>query len=429
MPNREDMARLMSKRLPKQMMAFLLACGVQGESHGFHVHLVGGMVRDVLRDRPPGDPDLVVQETVPTMDAAARFGALLAEALGGRVSAPSQFGTVKLEAGGLTVDVATARRETYESPGALPSVRPATIDGDMDRRDFTVNAISVDLAPGRFGTILDHHGGVDDVSGGFLVVLHDRSFSDDPTRALRAIRYEARLRLHMSMVTEDMVRRNLGHMDAVSGDRVRHEFERIFAGTCAGSGPRPRGRARSASGGAAGTHLERGHERGGPGDAGRRAVPWYGGTDGAPRAAGVAAIAGRRRAAHRAAERAEAVGKGHRGHRVGLGAAAALRPYGHFAVRRLRHAGGRVAGGRARVGRAVHRRRRKPPARLPRQASTRPNAAHRRRPVGARRGGGPARRRAAAGSCWTRGSTATSPRVETRKRWCAAACRRSRNSA
>ena len=229
MPNREDMARLMSKRLPKQMMAFLLACGVQGERHGFHVYLVGGMVRDVLRDRPPGDPDLVVQETVPTMDAAARFGALLAEALGGSVSASSQFGTVKLEASGLTVDVATARRETYESPGALPSVRPATIDGDMDRRDFTVNAISVDLAPGRFGTILDHHGGVDDVSGGFLVVLHDRSFSDDPTRALRAVRYEARLRLHMSMVTEDMVRRNLGHMEAVSGDRVRHEFDRIFA--------------------------------------------------------------------------------------------------------------------------------------------------------------------------------------------------------
>ena len=82
MPDREVMARLMSKRLPKQMMAFLLACGVQGESHGFHVYLVGGMVRDVLRDRPPGDPDLLVQETVPTMDAAARFGALLAEALG-----------------------------------------------------------------------------------------------------------------------------------------------------------------------------------------------------------------------------------------------------------------------------------------------------------------------------------------------------------
>ena len=229
MPDREVMARLMSKRLPKQMMAFLLACGVQGESHGFHVHLVGGMVRDVLRDRPPGDPDLLVQETVPTMDAAARFGALLAEALGGSVSAPSQFGTVKLEASGLTVDVATARRETYESPGALPSVRPTTIDGDMARRDFTVNAIAVDLAPGRFGTVLDYNGGVDDVSRGVLAVLHDGSFADDPTRAFRAVRYEARLRLNMSMGTEANLQRNLGHMDAVSGDRVRHEFERIFA--------------------------------------------------------------------------------------------------------------------------------------------------------------------------------------------------------
>ena len=229
MPDREDMARLMQKRLPKQMMAFLLASGVQGESHGFHVYLVGGMVRDVLLERPPGDPDLLVQEVVPTMDAAARFGSLLAGALGGSVSAPSQFGTVKVEAGGLAVDIATARRETYESPGALPSVRPATIDGDMGRRDFTVNAIAVDLAPGRFGTILDGHGGVDDVSSRVLGVLHDDSFTDDPTRAFRAVRYEARLRLHMSMFTEASLRRSLRHVDALSGDRVRHEFERIFA--------------------------------------------------------------------------------------------------------------------------------------------------------------------------------------------------------
>ena len=229
MPDREDMARLMQKRLPKQMMAFLLASGVQGESHGFQVYLVGGMVRDVLLERPPGDPDLLVQEVLPTMDAAARFGSLLAGALGGSVSAPSQFGTVKVEAGGLAVDIATARRETYESPGALPSVRPATIDGDMGRRDFTVNAIAVDLAPGRFGTILDRHGGVDDVSSRVLGVLHDDSFTDDPTRAFRAVRYEARLRLHMSMFTEASLRRNAGHVDALSGDRVRHEFERIFA--------------------------------------------------------------------------------------------------------------------------------------------------------------------------------------------------------
>ena len=229
MPDREDMARLMQKRLPKQMMAFLLASGVQGESHGFQVYLVGGMVRDVLLERPPGDPDLLVQEVLPAMDAAARFGSLLAGALGGSVSAPSQFGTVKVEAGGLAVDIATARRETYESSGALPTVRPGTIDGDMGRRDFTVNAIAVDLAPGRFGTILNSHGGVDDVNSRVLGVLHDDSFTDDPTRAFRAVRYEARLRLHMSMFTEASLRRSLRHVDALSGDRVRHEFERIFA--------------------------------------------------------------------------------------------------------------------------------------------------------------------------------------------------------
>ena len=228
MSNTVDMARLMGKQLPRHLMAFLIASGVQGNSHGYQVYLVGGMVRDVLLNRRPGDPDLLVQETVPTMDAAPRFAAVLADALGGSVSTPSQFGTVKLDVDGLVVDIATARRETYESPGALPSVRPATIEGDQYRRDFTVNAIAVDLAPNRFGTILDHAGGVEDIEHRVLAVLHDKSFADDPTRCFRAARYMPRLGLRMSMVTETELRRSVGAVAELSGDRVRHELERIF---------------------------------------------------------------------------------------------------------------------------------------------------------------------------------------------------------
>ena len=228
MIHREAMARLMERRLSRRMLAFLLASGVQGARHGFQVYLVGGMVRDLLLARPAGDPDLVVQETTPTMDAAVRFGAALAESTGGALGPPSEFGTVKLEVDGLTADLATARRETYASPGALPAVRPAIIAGDMGRRDFTVNAIAVDLAPGRFGAVLDEHGGVGDIESRVIAVLHDDSFTDDPTRLFRAVRYEARHGLRMSLATEASFHRSVGYVRELSSDRVRHELERML---------------------------------------------------------------------------------------------------------------------------------------------------------------------------------------------------------
>lgn len=229
MPDRKEMAGLMTKRLPRQLMAFLIASGVIGASHEFQVFLVGGMVRDILLDRPTRDPDLLVQETVPVIDAASRYGALLAAALRGSVSQPSQFGTVKVDVSGLDIDVATARRETYASPAALPDVRGATIERDMARRDFTVNALAVDLSPKRFGTVVDLHGGVADLEQGVLATLHDDSFRDDPTRLFRAVRYGTRLHLRMSLITETMLSRNARYVAELSGDRVRHEFERIFA--------------------------------------------------------------------------------------------------------------------------------------------------------------------------------------------------------
>ena len=228
MPERKAMGRLMTRRLPRQMMAFLVAGGVVGASQGFQVYLVGGMVRDILLNRPTRDPDLLVQETVPVIDASSRYGAMLAVVLRGTVSPPSQFGTVKVEASGLDIDIASARRETYVSPGALPDVRPATIERDMARRDFTVNAIAVDLSPKTFGTVVDLHGGVADLEQGVIATLHDASFKDDPTRLFRAVRYASRIGLRMSMMTEATLRRDVRYVAELSGDRVRHEMERIF---------------------------------------------------------------------------------------------------------------------------------------------------------------------------------------------------------
>jgi tRNA nucleotidyltransferase (CCA-adding enzyme) len=107
-------------------------------------------------------------------------------------------------------------------------VRPSIIAGDMDRRDFTVNAIAVDLSPNRFGAIMDAHGGMDDLDNRVLAVLHDDSFWDDPTRLFRAVRYEVRHGLRMSMVTEVAFRRGIGQVRELSADRVRHELERVL---------------------------------------------------------------------------------------------------------------------------------------------------------------------------------------------------------
>ena len=217
-----------TEQLPSPMQAFLHSAGEHAARDGYRLFLVGGMVRDLLLARPTRDPDLLVQTATPTMNDAPSLAAILATALGGEVLSYSQFGTAKLHVSGFDVDLATARQETYASPGALPDVHSATVEEDMARRDFTVNALAADLAPDTFGALLDLHDGAEDLQQGVLRVLHDRSFQDDPTRLLRAVRYETRLGLHMTSESEAAARRDAECLKNVSGDRIRHELERIF---------------------------------------------------------------------------------------------------------------------------------------------------------------------------------------------------------
>ncbi|MGN6216437.1 MAG: CCA tRNA nucleotidyltransferase [Solirubrobacterales bacterium] len=178
-------------------------------------YVVGGAIRDLLLDHPRSDLDLVV-----VGDAAA-----LAERLGGAGVEHERFGTVKVEVEGHEVDIATARTETYPAPGALPVVAPAgSIEEDLGRRDFTINAIAVPLGgPG----LIDPHGGQADLDRGLLRVLHERSFVDDPTRAIRAARYAARFGFQLEPETESLLRR--ADLTTVSADRRRAELERLAA--------------------------------------------------------------------------------------------------------------------------------------------------------------------------------------------------------
>jgi tRNA nucleotidyltransferase (CCA-adding enzyme) len=180
------------------------------------VYLVGGAVRDLLLGLPRADVDLVVEG-----DAAA-----LAEQLGGARASHERFGTAKAEVEGHEVDLATARTETYPAPGALPVVTPAEgIEQDLARRDFTVNAMAVPLRGEPY--LIDPHGGEGDLDRGLLRVLHERSFVDDPTRAIRAARYAARFHFSLEAATEALLRE--ADLTTVSADRRRAELERLAA--------------------------------------------------------------------------------------------------------------------------------------------------------------------------------------------------------
>ena len=142
--------------------------------------------------------------------------------------ARSQFGTAKLRAGGIEVDLAAARTETYARPGALPTVAPGGIDRDLARRDFSINAMAVSLGTETWGELRDPFEGRRDLDRGVVRVLHEDSFIDDATRILRAVRYAGRMGFRLEADTERFLKRDLAQLDGISGDRVRRELARAF---------------------------------------------------------------------------------------------------------------------------------------------------------------------------------------------------------
>jgi tRNA nucleotidyltransferase (CCA-adding enzyme) len=183
-------------------------------------YLVGGAVRDLLRGADGVDVDLAVEGD------ARSVARTLAERLGGSAREHERFGTATVRAGALAFDLAATRTETYDEPGALPRVEAAGLADDLKRRDFTVNALAVALSGDDLGHLYDPHGGRADLDAGVVRILHAGSFLDDPTRLLRAVRYETRLGFQMDEDTERAARAALAEdaLSTVSGKRVRDEL-------------------------------------------------------------------------------------------------------------------------------------------------------------------------------------------------------------
>jgi tRNA nucleotidyltransferase (CCA-adding enzyme) len=196
------------------------------------VHLVGGAVRDLLLDRPPArDLDLVVEGD------AQPVAELLAARLGGEATLFAPFLTAHVAAGGRGYDLATARRERYPRPGALPEVEPASLDEDLRRRDFSVHTLAASLSPAELGVVRAVDGAREDLERGSLRVLHDASFTDDPTRLLRLVRYAGRLDFAIDQRTSALAGQAIaaGALDTVTGARLGAELRLLLDEPRAGS--------------------------------------------------------------------------------------------------------------------------------------------------------------------------------------------------
>ncbi len=212
----------MQKQLPAELVSFMQVAGKIARSQGQSLYLVGGVVRDLLLERTNLDLDLVVE------GSAINLAHQLLPICPGKIITHSRFNTAKLQWSKWSVDLATARSETYTKPGALPVVTPGSLESDLSRRDFTINTMAIRLTPSHYGELIDLYRGVYDLTQKLICVLHEKSFIDDATRIWRGLRYEQRLNFHLEETTLQLLKRDIPMLDTISGDRIRHEVELVL---------------------------------------------------------------------------------------------------------------------------------------------------------------------------------------------------------
>jgi tRNA nucleotidyltransferase (CCA-adding enzyme) len=193
-------------------------------ARGVDAFLVGGPVRDLLLGLPVGDLDVLLSHGL------ADVARDVAGKLGGALRLHPRFLTASVACGELRLDLAQARSEAYPTPGALPVVAPARVELDLARRDFAIHALALPLDAAAGGALLDPCEGLRDLAARRIRILHARSFEDDPTRLWRASRYAARLGFALEPGTARAFQQALAGraLDLLSGDRIRHELERLL---------------------------------------------------------------------------------------------------------------------------------------------------------------------------------------------------------
>ena len=184
-------------------------------------YVVGGYVRDMLLGRSSNDIDIMVEGD------GIEFAKKLSKILHVDVTVDyEKFGTALIPHPDLEIEVASARKEKYETYSRKPKITPASVEEDMSRRDFTINAISASILPDNFGEILDPFEGIKDLQKGLIITPldPDETFSDDPLRMLRAVRFGAQLEYQVASTTLDSISRNVKRLEIISWERIRDEI-------------------------------------------------------------------------------------------------------------------------------------------------------------------------------------------------------------
>lgn len=218
-------AQLMEEHLPERVVTILKDIGRVADGLGYKAYAVGGFVRDLILRYENLDVDIVIEG-----DGIA-FANEFARYTNSRTRTHPKFGTaVVIFPDGFKVDIATARLEYYERPGALPTVELSSIKLDLYRRDFTINTLAIVLNPDRFGEVLDFFGGQKDLKEKTIRVLHNLSFVEDPTRVFRCIRFGERFGFKIGKHTQGLIKNavRLNLFQHVSGGRIMDELKAIL---------------------------------------------------------------------------------------------------------------------------------------------------------------------------------------------------------
>ncbi len=216
---------LLRERMPEEYFELLKKAGELAEGKGFNLFLVGGIVRDMVMRVDNLDIDLVVEGD------GVVFAKALAGVFGAKVSPHEKYKTAVVRlSGGQRMDVATARLEYYRMPGAFPEVEESTLKLDLYRRDFTINTMAVALNPHRFGELIDYFGAQRDIREKKIRVLHSLSFVEDPSRILRAVRFEKRRGFSLGKQTLSLISSavHAGFLRNIPGRRIFHEMRQIL---------------------------------------------------------------------------------------------------------------------------------------------------------------------------------------------------------
>jgi len=222
---KKNLAGIMGDRMPERLVKLLKDFGKTADMLGYNAYLVGGLVRDIFLKHENLDVDIVIEGD------GIEFAREFARHHSARVRSHQKFGTaVLIFPNGFKVDVATARIEYYEAPGAPPIVETSSLKLDLYRRDFTVNTLAVKLNEKHYGILIDYFGAQKDIREKALRVLHNLSFVEDPTRMLRAIRFEQRFSFKIGNLTLSLLKNaiKMNWLDGIASHRIFAEFKLIL---------------------------------------------------------------------------------------------------------------------------------------------------------------------------------------------------------